>query len=170
MKPYRCQICGETYLGEREPDRCPFCGAAGKYLLPAVEYYDFGKIKMSGESFEDCKKAVDLELDNASFYKACALRAETKITQAIFKRLNKQELEHAELICEVMGIEEPDLPEIKCPETDDEKFREAHYREHRAIKLYLDIVARAPEQRLKDIFKALAEVESEHLKMSNIYR
>ena len=38
MKPFRCQICGETYLGEEPADRCPYCGASGKNLLSPAEY------------------------------------------------------------------------------------------------------------------------------------
>ncbi|MEW6624257.1 MAG: ferritin family protein [Bacillota bacterium] len=170
MKPFRCQICGETYLGEKEADRCPFCGAAGKHLVPAVEWYPYGKAEMSPQSYEYCKRAVELELDNAAYYKASASKSETRLTSAIFKRLFKQELEHAELICEMMGIDQPELPQVESPEYDEDKFKEAHYREQRAIKFYLEIVEKASEPRVKDVFKALAEIEAEHLQMSNIYR
>ncbi|MFX1313583.1 MAG: rubredoxin-like domain-containing protein, partial [Promethearchaeota archaeon] len=26
-----CKICGEAYIGEKAPSRCPFCGAYKKY-------------------------------------------------------------------------------------------------------------------------------------------
>ncbi len=169
MKPFRCQICGETYLGEEGPDRCPYCGVAGKHLINAAEWINHGQVELSEQSYKYCQDAVKLEVGNAAFYKCCTKNAENQFTEAIFKRLQKQEAEHAELICEMMGIEIPELPAENCSQTDEENFRESHYREKRAMNFYLDIVKNAPEPRVKEVFKALAEVENEHLQASNIY-
>ncbi len=170
MKPFRCLICGETYMGEGPADRCPFCGVQGKYLVAAPEWINYGSIKMSDESYSDCEKALSLELNNQAFYKCAASSAETQISEAIFKRLSKQEGEHAELIAEMMGVEEPAMPQVECTKSDEENFMESHRRESGAIKFYLEIASRAPEERVKQVFRALAEVESEHLKVSNIFR
>jgi len=66
MNPYRCEICGETYLGLNPPERCPFCGSAGKLVLPAAEWLNYGKVEMCKQSYKDCKKALMLELDENS--------------------------------------------------------------------------------------------------------
>ena len=169
MEPFRCQICGETYLGNERPDRCPYCGAAGKHLINAAEWIDHGKVEMSEQSYKYCEDAVKLELSNAAFYKCATQSAENQFTEAIFKRLQKQEAEHGELICEMMGIEVPELPQENCAPSDEENFKESHRREKRAMNYYLEIVKNAPEPRVKEVFKALAETESEHLQASNIY-
>lgn len=170
MRPYRCQICGETYLGEIVPDRCPFCGAAGKHLLRAAEWVPYGKVQLSEESYKDCERALQLELDNMAFYRCAAGKSKNQILQAIFKRLSKQELEHAELICEMMGIELPEAPAVSCSDKDHDNMEEAHARENRAIHFYQEVANRAPEQRMQQVFRALMEIESEHLIVSNTYK
>ncbi|UMZ74775.1 ferritin family protein [Natranaerofaba carboxydovora] len=169
MQPFRCQICGETYLGEERPDRCPYCGVAGKHLINGAEWINHGQVDMSEQSYNYCQDAIKLELSNAAFYLCCSKSAENQFTEAIFKRLQKQEAEHAELICEMIGIEQPELPVENCAPSDAENFKEAHSREKRAMNYYLEIVNNSPEPRIKEVFKALAEVESEHLQASNVY-
>lgn len=170
MKPLRCQLCGETYLGQETTDRCPFCGADGRQLVSAAEWIDYGKVEMSAKDLENCQTALGLELSNTGFYKACAKMAENIINEAIFKRLSKHELEHAELIAKMMGADLPAPSEEQCPETDADKFAESHRREHRAIKFYLQAAAEATNPRVAGVFRALSEIESEHLQISNLYK
>ncbi len=170
MKPWRCQICGETYLGEEPTDRCPYCGAAGKNLISPAEYQDYGQLEMSKKSREDCLHTLKLELNNAAFYKKCAELAENQISRVIFKRLSKHEQEHAELIADMLGIEEGEFPQVEVPESDPERFAEAHDHELGAINFYLKVAKEAPEPRMKEVFQALSDIEMEHLRMSNIYR
>ncbi|MEJ6949945.1 rubredoxin-like domain-containing protein [Natronospora cellulosivora (SeqCode)] len=170
MKPWRCQICGETYLGKEAPDRCPYCGAAGKNKVSPAEYIDFGVVEMSEKSRKDLEYALELEMNNTAFYKKCAANAENQINMAIFKRLAKHEGEHAELIADMLDIEEGDLPEVEIPENDKERFELAHEHEQKAINFYLEVARTAPETRVRDVFAALSDVELEHLNMSNIYK
>ena len=170
LDPYRCQICGETYLGQEIPDRCPFCGASYRHLVPAAEWIDYGKIDMTDQSYQDCKAAIELELDNAAFYKCASDIAQTQITKSLFKRLSKQEMEHAELLSNMIDEEEPPLPDVSCSEDDSQNMMDAHKRENRAIKFYQEVANRAPEPRIQEVFRALSEIESEHLKISSVYR
>lgn len=170
MNPYKCQLCGETYLGEIESDRCPFCGAAGYNLVPPAEWVNYEDMEISDISHRNLEQAFELEMDNASFYAACAKAAETRISESIFKRLSKHEIEHAELIADVIGERDLSLRPAECPEADVDKFADAHRREMRAIKFYLGVADSAPEPRISDMMRSLAEVESEHLKISNLYR
>jgi len=170
MKPMRCQVCGEVYLGDQTPDRCPFCGAAGRQMVSAAEWIDYGKADMDDFDMEQCRTALGFEISNATFYRCCAGKAENIFNQAIFKRLNKQEAEHAELLAKMMGVDIPQFTEESCPDTDKEKFEQAHLREHRAIKFYLDSAAKCKNPRVKEIFRALSEIETEHLQISNVYR
>jgi rubrerythrin len=171
FSPYRCQICGETYLGSAAPDRCPFCGAHGRQMVGAAEWVKTGKVEMCEQSLQDCMEAIQLEVGNAAFYKCAQKNAQNQLTQAIFKRLHKQELEHAELLAEMAGVDEPGLPDESCAGNDDsQNLTDAHAREQRAIRFYLQVADRAPERRVQEVFRALADIEAEHLKISNVYR
>lgn len=171
FNPFRCQICGETYLGSAVPDRCPFCGAHARWMVGAAEWVKTGKVELCQQSYEDCLKAIELEVSNAAFYKCAQQNAQTQVTQAIFKRLQKQEMEHAELLAEMAGVSEPELPTSNCIACDDvQNLADAHAREQRALQLYLQMADRAPEKRAQDVFRALADIEGEHLIISNIYR
>jgi rubrerythrin len=140
-------------------------------MMGAAEWVRTGKVAMSEQSYQDCQKAIELEVGNAAFYKCAQKNAQTQVTEAIFKRLHKQELEHAELLAEMAGVKEPDLPEVDCAGNDDaQNLAEAHGREQRAIQFYLQVADRATEKRVQEVFRALADIEAEHLKISNIYR
>lgn len=170
MSPFRCQVCGEVYLGQAAPDRCPFCGAAGKELVTPTYWIDYGKLALSPEDAAYIEKAIQLENDNSAFYKACAQKAETRITQSIFKRLSKQELEHAELLMNMLGKGVPGPSEVSCPDDDSEKFAESHRREKRAIRYYLEVADKAQHPRVREVMRALSDIESEHLQISNVFR
>lgn len=170
MKPYQCQLCGETYLGVEIPDRCPYCGAEG-YLLEAPPLWiDYGQVEMSEKSRENCRQAMKLEVGNMRFYQSCVQEAENQLNRAIFKRLAKHEQEHAELIGKMVGEDEPEPGEEIAPAKDSEKFKESHRREGRAINFYLQAAQEAGESRVAEVFRYLAEVESEHLRLSNNYQ
>lgn len=169
MHPYRCEICGETTLMSNPPQRCPFCGSNQIRVLPAAEWIDYGEVDMSEQSYEDCKKALDLELKNYAFYKCAAANADNQVTQAIFNRLMKQELEHAEVFAEAMGIPLPEAPESDCSSVDFKNMRLSNKHETRAIKFYTEVMNRATEPRIQQIFRAIAEVENEHLIVTNMY-
>ncbi len=169
MNPYRCQICGETSLVSTPPERCPYCGSAGKRVLPAAEWIDYGEVEMSHQSFLDCLYAIELELDNYYYYKCAAAKAENQVTEAIFKRLMKQEFEHAEVFSEAIGIELPKIFTEECADSDFINMKESNKHEVRAVKFYTDVANRAPEPRIREIFRAIAEVEEEHLMMTNVY-
>ena len=170
FRAHRCQICGETYLGTRKPDRCPFCGAAREHLRTPGEWVRHGKIEVCEQSRKDIERAIDLEINNQTFYRCSAKATNNQIMEAFFKRLASQEGEHAELLCEMIGVEEPAMPEVTCSDDDSENMKEAHFRENRAIHFYLDVANRAPEPRVQEVFRALADIESEHLIISSIYR
>lgn len=170
MKPWRCQICGETYLGSEPSDRCPYCGAAGKNLVSPAEFIDYGLVEMSEESRKDCLHAIELEINNAAFYKKCAENASTQISRAIFKRLGKHESEHAELFADMLGIEEDDLPQVEIPDNDLARYEQAHDHEQKAINFYLEVAHKAPESRVREVFSVISDIELEHLYMTNIYK
>ena len=170
IKPWRCQICGETYLGSESSDRCPFCGADGENLKSAAHYIEYGEIEMSEQSRKDCLHALELEIDNQVFYQKCTEHAENQISKAIFKRLGKQEGEHAEVLEDMLGEEIDFNPNPAIPDNDFDRFAKSNEHEKRAINFYLEVARRAPESRVRQVFRALADIETEHMNLANIYK
>lgn len=169
MHPYRCAICGETSLMSGAPERCPFCGSDKKHLLPAAEWIDYGKVDMSEQSYKDCLRALELELNNYAYYKCSVDKAENQVTEAIFKRLMKQEYEHAEIFSDALGIPIPEERIRNCCNSDFKNMKNSNEHETKAITFYTEAANRAPEPRMRQIFRAIAEVENEHLIITNMY-
>lgn len=170
MNPYRCAICGETSLTSVAPERCPFCGSDKKLVLPAAEWIHYGKVDMCEQSRRDCLKALTLELNNYAYYKCSAEYAENQITQAIFERLMEQEYEHAEVFAEALGIDDPEeVRRDECCDSDYRNMKNSNAHESKAITFYTKAANRAPEERIRQIFRAIAEVENEHLILTNMY-
>jgi len=98
MKPFRCQICSETYLGDFAPDRCPFCGAAGSYLLSLLEYIEYGAVELSTSSREFCRQALELEAEDIAFYRRAARRSDHPVIAALLQAVGGQRQRHLEAV------------------------------------------------------------------------
>ena len=170
MRPFRCLICGETYLGRTAPDRCPFCGVAGRFIVDAAEFVDYDGMEMSEQSREFVRQAMKIEASNVAFYKCAAECAENGVIKALFKRIGKHEAEHLELLADHLDVEEPEIEPEECQNDDAANMQQSHDREDRAVKLYTRFAREAPEPRLKEIFSAIAGIEQEHSKMFNPFR
>jgi len=170
MRPFRCLICGETYIGRTAPDRCPFCGVEGRYLVDAAEYVDHGKMKMGKKSQEFVRQAMKVESSNVAFYGACAKGAKSEVVRALFKRIGKHELEHLELLAKHLGAKLPEDAQEECADEDKENMQQGRDREDRAVKMYMRFAAEAPEPRLKEVFSAISGIEQEHYKLFNTFR
>ena len=165
---YICRICGDPYLGASKPTHCPFCGAPFKYIILAKEWVE-PVVKLSQESANDLVRALELEIDNTEFY-LCASRLKESgfVASQLFRNLARHESEHMSAINKILKLEnlpEPPNPGF-CHTNLEGNFKEAHMRESRAIKLYSEAAKRANDPRIKELFTALVEIESEHLKIS----
>ncbi len=165
MRVYRCRVCGEVYIGEEKPGSCPFCGAHENYFLLAREWELLQSETLSEMTAENLKKALDLEIDNTNFYKAVSERSKDVYVSSMFKGLSKVEREHASAICKHLKIEKPDskVGLDKAVDSDGANIEEANRREKRAVKFYGEARGQAPEEEIRDFFKALMEVESDHI-------
>ena len=165
MKVYRCRICGEVYIGEEKPKSCPFCGAHQSYFVLAREYRLIMVEKLSDISKENLKTALDIEIDNTNFYKAVSVRSKDIYVRSMFKGLSKVEREHASAICKHLQIQKPDsnVGLDKAVNSDEENIQEAHRREQRAVKFYGQASGQAPEPQMKEFFKALMQIEADHI-------
>ncbi|MFB0527768.1 MAG: ferritin family protein [bacterium] len=165
MKVYRCRICGEVYIGEEKPKSCPFCGAHENFFVLAKEWKLLESESLSEISKENLRKALELEIDNTNFYKAVSERSKDVYVSSMFKGLSKVEREHASAICKHLKIEKPDskVGLDKAVDSDPANIEEANRREKRAVKFYTEARSQAPEEEIKEFFKALMEVESDHI-------
>lgn len=165
MEVYRCRICGEVYIGEEKPRSCPFCGAHENYFVLAKEWKLLQSESLSDISKENLRKALELEIDNTNFYKAISERSKDVYVSSMFKGLSKVEREHASAICKHLKIEKPDSKAglDKAVDSDRKNIEEANRREKRAVKFYTGTRNQAPEEEIKEFFKALMEIESDHI-------
>ncbi len=164
-KLYKCQICGDPYLGDAAPVNCPYCGAKAKHFVDAWDYVSPFKQEhnFTAEEKENFKAALELEIGNASFYKAAAEKSSKEVHQWIFKSLMKVELEHAGIFSKHLKINKPELLEIEASTDGEANLQESHRREEIAIKSYQKFAAAAITPRAKQVFTALVEIENDHL-------
>lgn len=172
MNSYRCLICGETYIGKEKPSHCPFCGAKDEYLVDVDHWVDenLGMEKLSDVSRGNLEKALQLEMNNAPFYRDAMSKTRDMELQGIFKYLSKIEAEHASVIIKILKGETPRPEKGKEVATGDdrENLRAAHAREIAAAALYKKFAEEAVEPRVKTVFTALSEIESDHISIEDV--
>ncbi len=166
LNVYRCWICGETYLGEEPPSDCPFCGADRKFLKPGEEY-EYPDVELTEVSKKNLEAALELEVDNATFYFCAYNRSDDPKKEGMFKRLAKVESEHAEAICMFLDIDEPKINKNSedCSHHFPDLLEDAKTRETGAINHYKKFAAEAEEPRVKEFFEAIVEIETDHLEL-----
>jgi len=169
MNFYRCQICGEVYMGKTKPSNCPHCGAKGSYMVDVKDWTDENETitELTDLSRENLMKALQLEVNNAPFYRDGSAKAKTMEIQGIFKGLSKIEAEHASLIRKILKCEmpKPEPGREQAGDSDIENLRLAHAREVFATEFYKLAAVRASEPRVKKIFAALSEIENDHIQI-----
>jgi rubrerythrin len=168
MKLFRCQICGDPYLGEERPVNCPFCGAHARYLVLQEDYVTPVIESLSEVSKRNLETTLGLEISNTEFYACASRKAQTDEIKNLFKALSKVESEHASVVCKALGIQKPpiNLEAEVCTGDDVANLKGSHEREERAIKLYGKFLSEAVEPRVQEIFSALIGIESDHLSLS----
>ena len=168
MKVYRCRVCGEVYIGVEKPASCPFCGAHESYFVLAKEWKLLHAKNLSDISKENLKKALDLEIDNTNFYKVASGKSRDVHVSSMFKGLSKVEREHASTICKHLNIEKPEstVGLDKAVDSDQANIEEANRREKNAVKFYGQAANQAPEEEIKEFFKSLMEIESDHIRLT----
>lgn len=167
MKFFRCQICGDVFIGTEKPSNCPYCGSKDRYLVPAAEWTDENLTitELSAVSRRNLEKALQLEVDNAPFYRDASARAKTMHLQGAFKGLAKVEAEHASVVRKILKCEPP-LPGPDAERAVDDdmgNLRLAHEREVEASRFYAASALEAVEPRVKKVFIALSQIEADHI-------
>lgn len=167
MKVFRCNVCGEVYVGGEKPESCPFCGADKKYFVFAKEWKLLTSESLSEITKENLEKALELEIKNTNFYKAASGKSNDVYVSSMFKGLSKVEREHASVICKQLRIEKPDSTAglNEAFDSDQENMEEADRRERNAVKFYGQASGQAVEEDVKELFKALVKIESDHISL-----
>jgi len=164
-----CRICGEAYIGKETPSRCPFCGAYKRYMVKAKNYDDKNdwNVELNEKDRSNAEKALEVEVSNTIFYKCASKKTLNLEAQKLFKILSKVESEHASVWKKILKLDKVEFPEYNdCTSDYIPNLEESHSREERAIKFYNQAAAESSNPRVKEIFEAFVEVETDHLNLS----
>lgn len=166
MKMLRCRICGDTYLGPEPPSRCPFCGATSGHFVEVGGFLSSeNQVQLTEVERDRLRTAVEIERSNARFYRAVADLTGDEDLSSTFKRLAKIEAEHCVIFSKLLGEPRPDdldapqgAPRDWCAAIDESRARET-----RAHAFYGEVVAVATNERVREVFGAIRDVELDHL-------
>jgi len=166
-KLWRCKICGDPHIGVNAPDRCPHCGAYENFMVEAKDYKETFDVELNEKDLENAKHALEVEISNAQFYFCAAKKATDEETKNLFKVLGKVEAEHASVWKKILKMDKIEIPEYdKCSAENADNLKESHEREDKAIKFYSEAAKASENARVKQIFGAFVQVETDHLKLS----
>jgi rubrerythrin len=163
---WRCEICGDPYVGDEPPTNCPFCGAHRRYIKEAKKAVVNYDLLLNETDKANVEHALEVEVSNASFYFCAADKTDDAEGKLLFKALGKVEAEHASIWRKILKL--PSVPQKKeeCKSANQENLEESNRRETRAIGFYIKAAADASDSRIKQVFTALVEVETDHLRLS----
>ena len=168
---YVCKICGEPYLGNEAPAKCPFCGAQKELLIVAERWTPLWGAPINEVSRKHLELGLSLEISNTNFYMNISKSAKDVYSQKVFKALSKIEREHASTMCKLMGIPTPEIDKMGKPEDVPkanlhENLLESNKRESRAIGKYQTAAAEVTDPHVKLFFLQLIKIEGDHLSLS----
>ena len=166
VKLWRCEICGDPYVGDKPPANCPFCGAGKKYIKGAKEAEVNFDVELNEKDKANAEHALEVEVSNVAFYFCAAGKTDDSEGKLLFKALGKVEAEHASVWRKILKLENVPTANDECHTSNKENLEDSHARETRAIEFYKKAAAESENERVKLIFEAFVEVEEDHLKLS----
>jgi rubrerythrin len=167
VKLWRCEICGDPYIGEIPPTNCPFCGAHVGFIKEAKDAKVNFDLELNEVDKANAQKALEVEISNAQFYFCAAKKTDDPEGKLLFKVLGKVEAEHASIWRKILKLSKEELEKSdQCSTHNKDNLQESHNRETRAIDFYTESAKQAENERIKEIFEALVEIERDHLHLS----
>lgn len=163
---FRCEICGDPYIGDSAPANCPFCGAKQKYIKPFKEAEANFDVELSEKDRANAEHALEVEVSNSKFYSCASGKVGDIEGSKLFKALSKIEAEHADVWKKILKRDSVPAASDTCSADYKEDLEDSHVRETRAIDFYKKAAAEADDKRIKQIFEAFVEVETDHLLLS----
>jgi rubrerythrin len=167
VKLWRCEICGDPYVGEIPPENCPFCGAHRGFIKEAKDAVVNFNVDLNEKDLANVQKALEVEISNAEFYMCAANKTDVEESKLLFKALGKVEAEHASIWRKILKLPKETITgNDECSVENKDNLQASHDREEHAIKFYTEAAVTAENERVKEIFEAIIEVEKDHLKLS----
>jgi len=166
VKLWRCEICGDPYIGDEAPSNCPFCGAKRKFIKEFSEAKASFDVELNETDRKNSEKALEVEVSNATFYFCASDKAEDLESKKLFKALAKVEDEHASIWKKILKLDSKPKGNDSCSVNVMENLQDSHDRETRAIEFYNKAAEEADSDRIRQLFMALVEVELDHLHLS----
>lgn len=166
VKLYRCIICGDAYIGANPPSNCPFCGAHTSYIMEAKAAIVNFDIPLSAQDKTNAEHALKVEISNSTFYACAAGKTNDPEGKILFKALGKIEAEHASIWRKILKMKSIPPGSETCHMENVENLKESHEREERAIAFYKKSAMESDHPRIKQLFEALVEIETDHLQLS----
>jgi rubrerythrin len=166
VRLWRCEICGDPYIGNNPPANCPFCGAYKKYIKVVKKAKVDFNVTLNEKDKANAEHALQVEISNAAFYSCAAEKTDNNEGKLLFKALGKVETEHAAIWRKILKLKSVPQGSETCHTRNKKNLEESHLRETRAIGFYRQAAKEAKNKRVKQIFQALVEVETDHLKLS----
>ncbi len=163
---WRCEICGDPYVGEAAPLNCPFCGAHRQYIKEVDAAQVNFDVQLNGKDRANAEHALDVEVSNSTFYFCAADKTDSPEGKLLFKALGKIEAEHAAIWKKILKLPAVPPGNGDCHISNRENLEESHARETKAISFYSTAASESTDPRIKQIFEALVEVETDHLALS----
>ncbi|MEM4598458.1 MAG: ferritin family protein [Candidatus Diapherotrites archaeon] len=165
-KLWVCEICGDPYIGYAPPTCCPFCGARGRHIKEFKDAKPNFEVELNAKDRENSEHALQVEVSNSTFYFCAAEKTNDPEAKKLFKALGKVEAEHANIWKKILKLKEIPKGNDVCTADYSKNLQESHARETRAIEFYRRAASEATHPRIKQIFDALVEVETDHLHLS----
>lgn len=166
VKLWRCEICGDPYVGNAPPQNCPFCGAHLPYIKEANKLNVSFDVTLTDKDKANAERALQVEISNSAFYFCAAEKTDDAEGKLLFKALGKIEAEHAAIWRKILKLSKVPTGNETCHGTNAENLKESHAREERAIAFYTKAAAESDNARVKQILTALVEIETDHLHSS----
>jgi len=172
LKIYRCHICGEVYLGYDAPENLPLLRSSrGVHETPLNEYPATSNAcsspRPSARTSSPPSSSRPATAASTSVWRSART---TTALRATYKRLAKVEAEHCELFCKLLKVDQP--ADLMTPgETTGSwasDIEDSLRRENRASELYRTFAGRATNDRLKEVWNAVAEVEGDHITLDEL--
>ncbi len=166
VKLWRCIICGDPYVGESPPQNCPFCGAHIAFIEEAKTAKVNFDVELTKKDRENAEHALNVEVSNSTFYFCAAEETDDPEGKLLFKALGKIEAEHSAIWRKILKLPAVPKGDDKCNKENRKNLEESHAREERAIAFYRKAAQESDNVRIKQIFEALVEIETDHLYLS----
>lgn len=175
-----CKVCGleinaknyflnEKSMVERNKDSdikyCPFCGVREEHLGSKEDIYQIDE-ELDDTIIKILQKAMKLEVFNGEFYKVAALLSKNEDISRKFNDLSHIELMHAKIHQKLGGFKNlPILKKLNYTKYDKDiiLLEQANIRERHAVEFYNKNSSKVSSHYIKLIFKALSQVEEEHI-------